>query len=178
MEAEEEEAYTVPFSTAVPASTSDANRPRQAAAHVPLVEIVDKPQTSQQVLAAPVPSRGYQNNPARLSTSKRLSEIIGPSLSNQFTSTPTALGRSGPNLARQVPRQFQHHIHQGTRITHPSVPIHGMISSENEPFQPLPTETSPRIVQPQDLETQRDRTIPIIATCHSQSSSRQERSCH
>ena len=52
-------------------------------------------------------TRGYVNNPAGLSTSQCLSELVGQPREEPITSTPAAL-RLGPNIARQVPWPFQH----------------------------------------------------------------------
>ena len=52
-------------------------------------------------------TRGYSNNPAGLTGSRRLSELVGET-ADPYTYAPPLPG-PGPNLARQVPRQFQHH---------------------------------------------------------------------
>ena len=64
--------------------------------------------------------RGYVNNPARLSTSRRLSELVGNNLFSHVTSTPRG---PGPDLSRQIPRQFQHRLHQSLQQPAPQYPI-------------------------------------------------------
>ena len=53
----------------------------------------------------PLPiTRGYANNPTTLSSSRQLSEMVG-----QGYISPVPIKGPGPNIMRQVPRQFQHH---------------------------------------------------------------------
>ena len=93
---------------------------------------------------APAPSRGYLNNPAQLSGSQRLSELVGESFENQPMSTP--IRGPGPNIARQVPRQHQYRSHntgviQQPHPHHPSstLPPDFVDDEQNVAFQSLHT---------------------------------------
>ena len=116
---------------------------------------------------APAPSRGYLNNPAQLSGSQRLSELVGESFENQPMSTPIRM--PGPNIARQVPRQHQYRSHdtgviQQPRPHHPSstLPPDFVDDEQNVAFQSLHTRLQAAAQMTGEAEIHTNPDSPLV----------------
>ena len=136
--------------------------PQRRTTSVPLTPAVHHPSSPLLTQDRRVPQtgsiRGYTNNPAGLSGSRRLSELIGPSIGEEFTSTPVTTG-PGPNLTRQVLKQFQHHSYQTSDVIQQPVPHYPAHASFNEPPQGS-TYVQQRNTQPPSASSG-DRELPI-----------------
>ena len=115
---------------------------------------------------APSRQRGYTNNPARLSSSRRLSELVGSQPSDFYTSTP-ARG-PGPNLARQVPRQFQHHDAATSMAQVPQAEFVG-ISGNRSRTLPIPTYQNSFFRGPSEHNPRQPPRISQEGLAHNQS---------